>query len=333
MNIIVVLTLVVCLLGESVAVRLRENSNVLVPNNDVNRHAVKKLLNGDEVDPKDLSENEIENVKNQKIVKLFKKRLLKANKVFDDKNRNVEENKIDRDVTEMFVGNFGALSKLYIVSPTPKWPRDESTTVEYNETTFVMATTSSTEMSNSTTFPASTIPTGTSTVPPLVLETTTVQSYTTTGNTTAESVSTSLSSTIAEDPTSTTPSSERIYDDVQGDECILGKAERRLEWLTKLGALNEVFIHSELGFVHLRDLSRTFNSQNPYENFSSNLSKSLQLRNNFTVRFLMTNESLIKTSSIDALIALSKIFVVHSVPYQHGNLPLINVSYTRVHLK
>lgn len=101
MNIIFILTLVVCLLDLSVAARLRDNLNVLVPNNDVNLHAkIKTLLNGDEVDPEDFSDNEIESLsemKNPKIEKLHKKNIQNANKIFDDVNKNIEENLIDRE--------------------------------------------------------------------------------------------------------------------------------------------------------------------------------------------------------------------------------------------
>lgn len=99
---IIVLTLVVCLLDPTAAVRLRENLNVLVPSNDVNLHAkIKKLLNGVEVDSKDLSDNEIENLsemRNPKIEKLIHKGRSVENKIFDDKNKNIEDNQIERDV-------------------------------------------------------------------------------------------------------------------------------------------------------------------------------------------------------------------------------------------
>lgn len=106
MNIIVACTLLVCLLEPSSAVRLRENSNVLVPSNDENLHVkVKKLLNGDEVDPEDFSDNEIQRLSEIKFPKVEMLRNHRnsqtANKVFDDKNKNNEANQIDHDSDEL----------------------------------------------------------------------------------------------------------------------------------------------------------------------------------------------------------------------------------------
>lgn len=105
MNIIFVLTLVVSLLkiDPSMATRLRENSNVLVPSNDESLHEkIKTLLNGDEeIDPEDFSDNEIESLSkanNAEIEKLRHKNLDKVvTKVFDDKNKNIEENLLERN--------------------------------------------------------------------------------------------------------------------------------------------------------------------------------------------------------------------------------------------
>lgn len=102
MNIILVLTLVVWLqkIDPSLASRLRENSNVLVPSNDASLHEkIKTLLNGDEeIDPEDFSDNEIESLSNFEIEKLRLKKLDKVvTKVFDDKNKNIEENLLDRE--------------------------------------------------------------------------------------------------------------------------------------------------------------------------------------------------------------------------------------------
>lgn len=105
MNIIFVLALVVWLqkIDPSVSVRLRENSNTLVPSNDVNLHdKIKTLLNGEEIDPEDFSDNEIESLSkahNVEIEKLRHKNLEKVvTMVFDDKNKNIEDNLVDRDV-------------------------------------------------------------------------------------------------------------------------------------------------------------------------------------------------------------------------------------------
>lgn len=75
-----------------------ENQNVLVPNNDVNiNEKLKTLINGEsEADYEDFVENNISEQKlSPKIVKLISKNLLKFNKVNDDVNKNIEENKID----------------------------------------------------------------------------------------------------------------------------------------------------------------------------------------------------------------------------------------------
>lgn len=102
MNIVIVTVGLMFLFGSVNAVHERENSNVLVPNNDVNFQAkIKKLLSDDEVDPEDFSDNEIESlktVKNKKIEKLLTRTLEKENKVNDEKNKNKQENEIDHEV-------------------------------------------------------------------------------------------------------------------------------------------------------------------------------------------------------------------------------------------
>lgn len=101
MNIIFKLILL-CLFDPSGAERLRENSNVLVPNNDVNLHAkLKTMLIGIDVDPEDFSKNEIASLSelsNSNIEKLRHKRvdsIRDSNVVFEYKNKNIEENQID----------------------------------------------------------------------------------------------------------------------------------------------------------------------------------------------------------------------------------------------
>lgn len=143
MNIIIACTLLaVCLLDPTRAERLRENSNVLVPSNDVNLHdKIKKLLNGDEVDPEDFSENEIQSLSEMKIPKIEKLRnnrnLPAGNKVFDDKNKNIEENQIDHDSDELLTtlsdvmsldSNFSSYDVQRSLSYQYSWPHDNTST-------------------------------------------------------------------------------------------------------------------------------------------------------------------------------------------------------------
>lgn len=153
------LTLVVWIqnIDPSMTARLRENSNTLVPSNDVNLHEkIKTLYFGEEIDPEDFSDNDIESLSkanNVEIEKLRHKNLEKVvTIVFDDKNKNIEENLVDRDVD-----SFQALppvppphSTEHESFDTPKPPKGppppstierytsqeyESTTRQQNETT------------------------------------------------------------------------------------------------------------------------------------------------------------------------------------------------------
>lgn len=93
MNIIFILTLVFTF-DLSVASGLRENLNVLVPNNDVNLHAkIKTLLSGDEVDPEDFSDSEKESLAQMKdpdIEKLRHKEM-KAKLIEKEENNELEQ--------------------------------------------------------------------------------------------------------------------------------------------------------------------------------------------------------------------------------------------------
>jgi len=98
-----------CLLGLAMAMRSRENSNVLVPSNDVNFYAkVKKLMNDNEADPEDFSDNEIANLGelyNPKVEKVLHLNLRNDNQVNDDQNKNNEENRIEVNETSTFMGD------------------------------------------------------------------------------------------------------------------------------------------------------------------------------------------------------------------------------------
>lgn len=332
MNIFVVLTLILCLPLRQ-AVRLRENLNVLVPNNDVNFHAqIKKLLNDDDVDPKDLNDNEIESLSalnSHKASKLLSK---SSNKVFDDKNKNIEENQIDRELSEnsrLGSASLESTTKIYASSPTvpaylstpnfsiPEWasttnPRNFSTpwsttssnnTFPSNTTTTEWATTSSINSTEPTwtptllpdynaTMPESTWPTSNHSFSTQSADniTTPVSQFTsnepanttlhmtfppsTTDNASTSSLpSSSETITHPSTPTemaSTTTSRDGIYDDLQSDECLLGKAD--LEWVDDQGKLTPNFNN----LSDSRDLSsaKYFNGTTQYLNFTSNFNLS-----------------------------------------------------------
>lgn len=101
MNIIFSLALVVCLFDLSVASRLRENFNVLVPNNDVNLHAKIKTLLSDELDPEDFSDSEIERlneIRDPDAVKLQQKSMKNDELDDDENNSNSLDNQLDHEV-------------------------------------------------------------------------------------------------------------------------------------------------------------------------------------------------------------------------------------------
>lgn len=284
------------------AVRLRENLNVLVPNNDVNLHAeIKKLLNGDEVDPKDLSDNEIESlngIRSHKVNKLFNKSSKKTVSK-DGENDDVAENQTERDLNRLNAASLNQNQTTYgnttfnattpsNFSTTPnEW--ETASTRSWNDTPTYPSTSSNgnpttpqwtTPNFNDTTYPATNVSTtftptaavnGTETtrnVTTSLASTPTIPIYnTTTVGTTPHS--SSIPSAVTEQATEMTTSttSETIYDDLQPDECLLGKAERRLEWVDSQGKLLTNFIISKHGYVNFKDLSRSFNGSSQLENF------------------------------------------------------------------
>jgi hypothetical protein len=289
---IIILTLVVWCLFDPTEARSRENSNVLVPNNDVNFQAkIKNLLNDDEVDRDDFSENEIESfnaIKNPKIEKLFAKKMEKENKVFDDINKNNEENKIDRDV------------KVISNVPSSTDVIRNSTEVYEPSVAFQNLSTSDDDSTPSTFFPINDGRTETETkstsspianitilsVVPIdngadwstrnnrnVFTTPVYTEFSQSVNnnsssspqmTTSTSITTDKSFSTATSMITSTP----IYDDFQADECILGKAERNLLWVDNEGNILRNFITANHGFVKVADLSRQFSNMSDYHSFA-----------------------------------------------------------------
>ena len=265
MSIIFKLTLVVCLFDPSLAMRLRENSNVLVPNNDVNIHAkVKTLLSDDKSDSKDLSENEIEmlsEVKNPKNEKLRHKIIESANKVFDDKNKNVEENQIDRDQTEVIESymNVSDSSTQPLLSPTVNVTSSTagSTALPVNATTSVGIPFTTEPLTWTSTTPDSNLTSPVRSETPTAFETTLIfKDNTTTSSFVKPTIP--VSTTELPPTLSTMTTDEPTYDDLKHDECLLGKPERNLKWVTADGCLNDNNIKLEFGFVKISDLSRKF---------------------------------------------------------------------------
>lgn len=293
MNIFFALTLVVCLPLHQ-AVRLRENLNVLVPNNDVNLHAeIKKLLNGDEVDPKDLSDNEIESlneIRSHKVNKLFNKSS-KKNFSDNDENDDVAENQEERDLSRLNAASLNQNQTTSTIAATTPFNYSTSTTTSYEyettstynwNSTKVTPTYPSTWSNENVTTPQLTTPNlnnltspSTPTMPvngtEMTENVTTSLSFATTVPNYNSSTShfLNITSSVTEQATEMTTSttSETIYDDLQPDECLLGKAERRLEWVDSQGKLFINFIISKHGYVNFKDLSRLFNGSSQAEDF------------------------------------------------------------------
>lgn len=291
MNVIFNLTLVVCLLDLTVAVRLRENLNVLVPNNDVNlQEKIKTLLSGDEIDAEDFSDNEIESLSemdHSKVDKLRKQNQQIANRVFDDKNRNIEENQLERD-DSYTASNVSESSTLY------------STTSEYFETTFNNSTVTETStvpaLNNSSETTAEAILNETYIPTTLIYQSSIVETtsevsksnstetastsvFNSTINATPEIISaapTSFDAPTTVEITTTSTTEEPIYDDLQSDECLLGKAERHLKWVDVEGRLQVADLAA--------DLSQTFNEYQDYEYFQSNVLSDNSSQSKYTVR-------------------------------------------------
>lgn len=271
MNIIFILTLVVCLLDLSVAARLRENLNVLVPVNDVNlQEKIKTMLNGDDVDPEDFSDNEIEvlsEMKNVKIEKLRNKSTQISNKVFDDVNKNNDENKIDRD-DQMSSVSVGEVTEDLNITLSTDYTNSTSSkpskfTTESSTITSTSNKKNSTSVTDSTSPWVKTTNDRTSSLGPDFEETTKENNSTVKPSTQFSTATPTSSSTIRQDIPILPP---LIDDDFRTDECLLGKADRYLPWLKPKGGLNEEYINTNFGYSILTlDLSRKSNDSNEFE--------------------------------------------------------------------
>lgn len=261
---------VFCLLDLSVTVRSRENLNVLVPNNDVNLHNKMKTLL-DDLDPEDFNDNEIESInfiKNPKVTKLRTQNFQSLNRVIDDKNRNVEENQIDREGPMMDSESNVTTSVPHMnVTELPSIP-----TIPYNITTPTQVLTTNTP---NNTWLSTTVQT--------TEQSNNSWTNTTIGNTWAPTTI-SFNFTTPSSPEISTifPSTteEQIFDDLQSDECLLGKAERHLNWVNVTGRLNTIFIDYDKSI----DFSRSFNGHQDYLRFETNNLTNDLVRANFTVR-------------------------------------------------
>jgi hypothetical protein len=316
---------VACLLVAVTAVHTRENSNVLVPNKDVNFQAkIKKFLNDEEVDREDFSENEIESLKmmkSRKVDKLLTKALEKENVVFDDVNRNIEENKIDRvekevtrerdldDVRTSTTEGYLTTEPSYLTTESMYSTTNFSTPSIPMAITPTMPVTPSNSTVNDTTTETWTVPTVIPTTPNNTFGSTTpgtpeatTPNITTWETTTGEGWSSSPSPpTIQTNPTNpTTPNpptaitttfeppsstSDPIYDDLQTNECLLGSTERNLKWADSKGNLSLDFITKNFGSVRIANLAEFF-LVNDYEDFvrSSRLFH-VSFTSNFTTMF------------------------------------------------
>ena len=296
MNIIALTFVVLCLFDQAVSVHTRENSNVLVPNNDVNFQAkIKNLLSDEEVDREDFSDNEIESlnsIKNLKIEKIFSKNLEKGGKILDENYQRSEENRIGQSETKDDQGRLGQLKNLDNRSVTPPQSYETSTHDLNHEsssetlmltTSIINGSTSESWITTSfwTTPNSSFIP---KTPEKTTLNSTRSQSTINTTNSPSPSSSPGLTTTSVVfstnatrsipdlpstvtifTPTSTTY--QPIYDDLQPDECILGNAERHLLWVDVDGNLSLSYINENYGFVRVSDLSRVFKSMSDYDNW------------------------------------------------------------------
>lgn len=319
MNIIFSLTLVVCLFDLSVAARLRENLNVLVPNNDVNLHAkIKTLLSGDEVDPEDFSDSEIESLSEMKdpdIQKLRHKEM--RNEVLSVSKDTISGLQDNSNLAIPPEFNLSSSTLNRTEDPTPSTP-DYSSVPTLPSTSYTTPPVKpSFDYTNMTTFPTTPSPTT-----PFYTSRMYTPDMSTTNSTTLSATSTDTNVTFwsSENQTQTTnnwsrnwssenqtqptmtssiygstttdnaiSSSTAEYPDpseLQSDECLLGTADRYLPWLNKGGGLIISYINSQFGDVNYTDLSWNFNSMQDYEDYVQN---STFRAINFSVSFILSH--------------------------------------------
>lgn len=258
------------------AVRLRENSNVLVPNNDVNVKAkIKQALNGDvDVDElKSVGINKIiESVKNPKSEKLIVDQLERGARSGNENQQPVMAASAMNFTTENSTWSY--------TTPTTVGFNENVTTTPENFTTpeWIMTTQQTNESTTMSFNFTSDVPT-TWTTPSDINATTT---YNETSTTPAYYESTVSNETTPESTSTThTPQTNSILT----NECVLSdQSDIKPKWIDTDGKLIEDAIKAEDGSVEILDFSRNFQTQLDYDKFMrtfvqiNNLLVSLNLR-------------------------------------------------------
>lgn len=239
------------------AVRLRENSNVLVPNNDVNLKAkIKKAINGD-VDVVDLEEVDVEEikekVKNPKIEKIIVDQL--------ERGKNKDEVKEVSVMSAMNLNENFTTESLQSENVTQNFNFTtpfQSTIEKYNATVsvnYTMTSSTSGHVNSTLNSTSSYVPTEASTTPMFYNETTTTE-----GNWTSTTVNYSSSTFIPV-----------IHEAKEINQCILNDREDiKPKWINYKGKLEVDAIKAEDGSVETSDFSWKFKSQNDFRDSMRN---------------------------------------------------------------
>lgn len=272
------LTLVVCSSKlVTFAMRSRDNFNVLVPNNDVNFHAkIKTLLNSDDAaDPEDFTDNDIANLsqlRNSKIEKVLHKNTEELNKVHDDKNKNIEENEIDKD--PQILNEYDITATIGIVG-TAKTPVNNVTQTLPSRTTSLYN-----GAALNVSYPDTTTPHPRFTNPfqwttsNFVRQENEASPTSVTNETTSVRTNGPITSVILPQ---TTPD-EIYFEDLKPDECILGNADRYLKWVDNEGRLVENYIRDYDAVVKFNDHSYKFKNTTKYLEYARNVSNTIQFQ-------------------------------------------------------
>lgn len=283
---IIKVVIVVYLLVFSKASQIRENSNVLIPNNDVNIHAkIKEILTNNDADLKAFSDYEMENSNNfnpskvekwilHKSVPGFKrpendrddhKHEVEKKKDYNNQHSNVvrEDTNINPKTTTERNDHSTAISMIVDAIETLLPMKNETLSTDFYETTTEtnrnFNTSTQTHESNLTITTASNFNTTTSRLNETTLNqwNLTTSSYFISTQDSNNSTATATHSTTFFTTASAIIATTEPTSSVKKEECMFGKDSETIKWVYENGTLQEDFIlnDDEMKNLIIADLS------------------------------------------------------------------------------
>lgn len=236
------------------AMNIREELNVLVPNNDANRHAkLKEILEESDIDPYESeSASDYGRIKNP-----FVKKIIGQNS-FSVSTSSVEQEGSEKNIKQVETFENGTHGNLEKYDTTKSVKTSTMAAGSNNDTE-----NTNTEILTTTEYIASVTEASTANWSDLTPQSTTVNWNSSVTETLRDDKSTTSNENIWWDTTTTKTTSTVLPSTaVEEASCLLGKSSENLKWVNEEGVLQMDFINSvdDLGKQLSLDLSRNFPS-------------------------------------------------------------------------